>query len=142
MIFYSANTGGFYASTVNVFIPEDAVEITTEQHLALLDGPARGMRIVADSTGFPVLADPLPLSSDVLEANERSWRSEQLTMTDGVVTRHRDEIEEGGGTTLTAEQYVDLQLYRRALRDWPQGDQFPLSEHRPVAPEWLVGLVE
>lgn len=41
-------------------IPADAVEITTEEHAALLDGQSQGKRIVADIDGRPMLADPAP----------------------------------------------------------------------------------
>jgi hypothetical protein len=55
-----------------------------------------------------------------------------------MVARDRDELEDGGGTTLTTDQYAQLQAYRRALRDWPQGSFFPFTEHRPSAPLWLA----
>ncbi|ANI54418.1 phage tail protein [Pseudomonas sp. DR 5-09] len=73
---------------------------------------------------------------------ERAWRDVQLSVTDALVARHRDELEEGGSTYLTAEQYAELQAYRRQLRDWPQGSQFPLAEHRPIAPPWLIEQVQ
>jgi hypothetical protein len=138
MIFYSATTGGFYDPAENSYIPGDVVEITDEHHAALLEGPAAGLRVVADSAGHPVLADPLPLSEEVLIENERSWRAGQLTTTDGMVTRHRDELEESSETTLMTTQYAELQAYRRALRNWPEAGEFPLIEHRPAAPSWLT----
>lgn len=142
MIFYSPSTGGFYDPAENSYVPEDALEITDEHHAVLLEGPATGMRIVADSDGSLMLADPLPLPEEVLIANERSWRSDQLTATDGMVTRHRDELEEGSETTLSAVQYTKLQAYRRALRNWPEAGEFPLIEHRPPAPEWFSSLLQ
>ncbi|PMZ32348.1 phage tail protein, partial [Pseudomonas sp. GW247-3R2A] len=48
----------------------------------------------------------------------------------------------GGATTLTTEQYAELQAYRRELRDWPQGAEFPQADHRPVAPTWLSGQLK
>ena len=45
-------------------------------------------------------------------------------VTDGVVTRHRDEVEEGGATTLTAEQYTELQAYRRAFATGRKAEHF------------------
>nr|WP_256671239.1 phage tail assembly chaperone [Pseudomonas sp. IB20] len=68
---------------------------------------------------------------------ERSWRDAQLFPTDAIVSRHRDELESGGTTSITPEQYTELQAYRRQLREWPQGAEFPLVDHRPVAPSWL-----
>lgn len=138
MILYSKSTGGFYKLAENAFIPKDAVEISGEDHLSLLEGPANGKMITANKKGYPVLVDPPPLSQEILTANERDWRSQQLTATDGVVTRHRDELEEGAETTLSTAQYTELQVYRRSLRNWPEAGEFPLIEHRPSAPTWLA----
>lgn len=60
-MFYSAQTGGFYTREIHGDnIPEDAVEISAEEHVALIEGQSQGKRIVADENGCPVLADPLP----------------------------------------------------------------------------------
>ena len=119
-------------------IPADAVEITRELHAALLEGQSAGQLISSDGDGCPVLVDPPPASPEHLAAVERAWRDGKLAATDGVVSRHRDELEEGITTTLTVEQYTELQVYRRQLRDWPQTGEFPLLDHRPPAPEWLA----
>lgn len=119
-------------------IPADAVEISQERHAELLNGQSTGLLISSGEDGYPVLIDPPPPSPEVLAAIERAWRDGQLSATDGVITRHRDELEEGIATTLTAEQYSELQAYRRQLRDWPQGEEFPLADHRPVAPSWFT----
>lgn len=138
MIFYSATTGGFYDSSENNYIPEDALEITSERHAALLAGPASGLRIIADENGLPVLANPLPLPENVLISNERFWRDGQLAATDGLVSRHRDELEGESVTTLTSAHYIQLQAYRRELRKWPESGDFPLIDYRPEAPDWLA----
>lgn len=58
-VIYSPTTGGFYAREIHGDnIPEDAVEITTEDHAALIEGQSQGKRIVADANGFPILIDP------------------------------------------------------------------------------------
>jgi hypothetical protein len=60
-MFYSSQTNGFYSHSIHgENIPADAVEITAEQHQALLDGQSQGKVIAADSKGFPVLQDPPP----------------------------------------------------------------------------------
>ncbi|WP_460053112.1 phage tail assembly chaperone [Pseudomonas sp. H1_A05] len=137
MIYSSKTTGLFYDSDLGGDLPADATEISRELHLHLLGGQMQGMVINFD-TEPPSLVERPPLSMEQLAEIERSWRASQLSSTDGVVARHRDESESGMATTLAAERYVALQAYRRQLRDWPQTSQFPLEEHRPVAPPWLA----
>lgn len=58
---YSATTNGFYDELVHGDnIPSDAVEISTEDHAALLAGQSSCKRIVADADGYPTLQDPQP----------------------------------------------------------------------------------
>ncbi|TWC11014.1 phage tail assembly chaperone [Pseudomonas sp. SJZ085] len=113
------------------------IEISDDDHAALFDSQS-GTKIIGRGTdGRPQLQDPpLPTRAE-LSLVERAWRNSQLSMTDGVVTRHRDELEDGAETTLSAEQYIELQAYRRSLRNWPEAGDFPLLEHRPIAPSWL-----
>lgn len=139
MRYYSPSTGSTYLEGVHV-CPDDAIPISDERYLSVIacrvDGKVRGH----DAEGLPILIDPPPLSAEELEQVERVWRDAQLVQTDSLVVRHRDEVEDGSTTTLTAEQYAELQAFRRALRNWPEGDEFPLIEHRPLAPLWLAGL--
>ncbi|WLH69912.1 phage tail assembly chaperone [Pseudomonas sp. FP2309] len=73
---------------------------------------------------------------------EREWRNQVVASTEWLVTRHRDEQDIGRDTTLTAEQFAELLLYRQALRDWPESPDFPGVEHRPVAPAWIADQAE
>lgn len=137
-MFTSKATRGFYDPKIHTTMPSDVVEISVEKHTELLAGQSEGKVIAWDDDGYPFLADPLPLLPEALMAIERQWRDERLLATDGTVLRHRDELEEGIETTLASEQYVELQTYRRALRNWPEAGEFPLIEHRPIAPPWLT----
>lgn len=138
-IYYSSNPRGFYFDHMHGDnIPEGAKEITSEQHQTLIDGQSQGKIIREDADGYPVLIEPPPLTPEEVAALERNWRDAKLAATDGDVTRHRDEVEEGSATTLSAEQYTALQAYRRQLRAWPESGEFPLMDHRPIAPPWLV----
>ncbi|MFJ7143322.1 phage tail protein [Pseudomonas protegens] len=121
-------------------IPEDVIEVPQEDFVAALE--RRPDQLLAVKKGR-VIVVPAPEVDLVerAEAFERFWRLQQLGLTDVLVTRHRDELEEGlKVTTLSLEQYTALQAYRRALRRWPEADQFPLVEHRPTPPEWLKSL--
>lgn len=55
-----------------------------------------------------------------------------------MIARHRDELEAERSTTLTVEQYKQLQGYRHDLRDWPESAHFPELEYRPEQPAWLA----
>lgn len=86
---------------------------------------------------------PVSSQSPTIEDNEslaaeRTWRQTELAATEWQVIRHRDEQELGRGTTLKAQQYLELLEYRQALRDWPGAGAFPSSVLRPSAPQWLA----
>ena len=64
-MFFSATSGGFYSREIHGDnIPADAVEITAEEHQALLEGQSNGKVIAADKNGKPVLKNPPPLTLD------------------------------------------------------------------------------
>lgn len=141
-MFTSKSARSFYDVSIHSSMPDDVGEISAAAHAELMAGQAEGKVIDWGDDGRPVLADPPPPSPEFLAAVERDWRDVQLAETDGVVSRHRDEIEEGVATTLSAGQYAALQAYRRALRNWPEAGEFPLIEHRPPAPEWLADQLQ
>ncbi|UVL18182.1 MULTISPECIES: phage tail assembly chaperone [unclassified Pseudomonas] len=137
MFFYSAVTGGLYVHDINgTTMPVDVMEISEEKYLALISAAAEGNVLVPDSNGLPLISAPR-VNSGALASAEREWRDAQLAATDGLVSRHRDELESGTETTVTSAQYTELQAYRKTLRSWPESGQFPLIEHRPPAPAWL-----
>lgn len=60
-MFYSKTTCGFYTREIHGDnIPADAVEITAEQHMSLMQWQSEGKIITADENGYPVLIDPPP----------------------------------------------------------------------------------
>lgn len=68
-MFYSAQTGGFYDRSIHGDnIPTDAVEISTGEHAALLDGQGQGKRIASNIDGRPMLVDPPEPTLDELKA--------------------------------------------------------------------------
>ncbi|MGJ7514303.1 tail fiber assembly protein [Pseudomonas baetica] len=138
MIFFSATELGFYDTAIHGSIPEDCVEISADYHAELLRGQSEGKLISWGDDGCPVLVDPPAPSPEYLADIERAKRDRRLQATDGVVARHRDELEAGQKTTLTPTQYRELQRYRQALRSWPEVDEFPLIDHRPSPPDCLV----
>ncbi|MDD1954429.1 phage tail assembly chaperone [Pseudomonas sp. 8209] len=81
-----------------------------------------------------------PAPDDDLVAAEREWRDMQVSGTEWLMARHRDELEMLLATTLQAELFVELLHYRQALRDWPQSVLFPSVDHRPPPPVWLENM--
>ena len=64
-MFYSKSTGGFYSREIHGDnMPADAVEITAEEHAALLDGQSHGKIIDFNDSGFPVLREPDPATAE------------------------------------------------------------------------------
>ena len=59
-MFGSKSTRGFYDPAINTTMPEDVVEITTEEHVSLLAGQSLGKVIDWGDDGYPYLADPPP----------------------------------------------------------------------------------
>ena len=66
-MFYSKSTNGFYDAAIHGNnIPSDAVEITCEQHCALMEGQAQGKVITCNEQGHPCLSDPPPPTPESL----------------------------------------------------------------------------
>lgn len=144
VVFFSPSTCGAYVPEIHGDnMPEDVVEVAESVWWELLNELSTSPKMMSSRpNGHPVLIDPPPLDVEEIGAAERAWRDGQLALTDPLVSRHRDEFEEGVQTSITAEQYAELQAYRRQLRDWPQSEQFPLAEHRPIAPSWLTVTIQ
>lgn len=89
-MFYSAQTRGFYTPEIHgIAIPEDAVEITAEEHAALLEGQSQGMVITSEDE-HPVLSDPPLPTTEQLIAQYTSAVKQRLD--DFARTRGYDEI--------------------------------------------------
>lgn len=67
-----------------------------------------------------------------LQPSLADTRRAELSATDWLVIRHRDQVDIGTTTTLSAQQYTELLTYRQALRD--AGDAALL----PPAPAFLT----
>ncbi|ROM60412.1 phage tail assembly chaperone [Pseudomonas rhodesiae] len=137
-MFYSPSERGFFDTALNSKkqIPSDAIAVTEPQRTELLAGISRGLLAQVSKSGSLELVEPPIDPADVALA-ERAWRDAVLTSAAWLRERHRDQLEIGAPTTLTAEQFEELLVYMQALRDWPQSPEFPDSTHRPIAPTWL-----
>lgn len=138
---YSLITGCFYPSDIQYEnLPVDLIEVLPEEFSAAMSRSPDEVLSVVEGR---VVVVPAPIPDPVETAAravvlERYWRDGSLQASDNLVARHRDELEQGVQTTLTAAQFTALQTYRRELRSWPEADKFPLIDHRPIAPPWLA----
>lgn len=139
--FYSQSTGCTYIVGIHPVVPPDAVEISAERYDAVIANPAPGKVRAHDEQRLPYLVDVPEVVPD-LATQEREWRDAKLTSVMWLRERHRDQLEVEAPTTLTGEQFKGLLAYMQALRDWPQSPDFPLIEHRPVAPPWTAEQTE
>jgi hypothetical protein len=119
-------------------MPADAVEISDALCESVISNPPPGKIRAHDEKGLPYLIEaPAPVED--LESQERVWRDGELSAVMWLRERHRDQLEIPEETTLTAEQFNELLVYMQTLRDWPQSADFPVIEHRPIAPDWIAG---
>lgn len=136
--FYSQSTGCTYLPHIHrKSVPADAVEISELVYLTVIANPVPG-KIRSHIDGLPILVDPPATSFEELVSLERQWRDAELQAVAWLRERHRDQLDGGAETTLTAEQFSELLVYIQALRDWPQSQAFPAFEQRPVAPPWVA----
>lgn len=137
-IAFSVATGAFYdLNTWPHELPDDAVEVSTEDHMAALDHLSQGGRIAGAANGHPVLADPLPMSVEVMSALARRRRDADVTAWRWMIERHRDELDLNRPTTLSASQFAALLTFIQALRDVPEQPGFPAAITWPLPPSDL-----
>ncbi|WP_051183053.1 tail fiber assembly protein [Desulfocurvibacter africanus] len=133
--FYSATLSGFGVAGLHA-IPSDAVEITTEEHRALLDAQSQGCSIQPGPGGRPVAVKPPAPSIEHLSAAIRAERDRRLAAVLWMRDRHRDEQELGLPATLDIGRYSALMTYIQALRDLPEQAGFPWAGPEDAACPW------
>lgn len=58
-MFYSKSAAGFFDTAIHGDnIPADAVEITSDEHMALMQAQSEGKQISTDENGYPIAIDP------------------------------------------------------------------------------------
>ena len=71
--YFNPDDIAFYSDELYNNIPSQAVPLSNEQYIALLNGQSQGKRIIADKTGNPVLIEPQPSAAHVLNLDTLSW---------------------------------------------------------------------
>lgn len=89
-MFYSKSTGGFYSREIHgANMPADVVEITSEQHSALIEGQSNGKVITSDENGFPILIDPV-ITPEQIQQQTNTTARQYLASTDWYVIRMQE----------------------------------------------------
>ena len=123
---YSKSNRGFYSHEIHGdAIPADAVEITCDEHAALLAGQSAGLRIEADEHGRPVLRDVPAPDDNALADAARARRDALITAIDYLLMPDYP---------ISAAQLADVRAYRQALRDVPLQQGFPQTIDWPTSP--------
>ena len=71
--YFNPDDIAFYSSELYSNIPSQAVPLSDEQYIALLNGQTQGKQIIADKIGNPVLIDPQPSAAHVLNLDTLTW---------------------------------------------------------------------
>lgn len=138
-VFFSASTGAFYDDAFWVApLPDDASEVSAEDHAALLEAASTGKIIQAGPDGAPVAVDAPAPPTETLAAAARRRRDLEVDRLRWLVERHRDEIALGLTTTLTSEDFMLVLEHIQALRDLPDQSGFPVEIDWPVLPPELL----
>ena len=141
----SASAPLIVVANPNCLLPPESelVDVPQEEHDEIYRVLSLGGSILAPGKkGRPSTAPAPGPTLEELKNRERALRDRALLLTDPLISRHRDELEAERPTTLTVEQYKQLQGYRQDLRDWPESEHFPAIEHRPAQPAWLAELIQ
>lgn len=129
MIYYAKSTRGFYDESIHgtfgapdSLIPADAVEVTEDEHAALLTEQTQGKEIVPDADGRPIAQVPQFTDTELANA-ARADRDQRLAATDWTQL--------GDVPAATVQKWSP---YRQALRDLPTQPGFPRTIVWPVLP--------
>ena len=71
--YFNPDDMAFYSSELYSNIPSQAVPLSDEQYIALLNGQSQGKQIIADKTGKPVLIYPQPSAAHILNLDTLTW---------------------------------------------------------------------
>lgn len=118
-IYYSKTNQAFYDSAIHSRLPEDAVEISQEQHAVLLAGQSQGQVIMPDKDGKPVLAPLAP--SHLHQWNGKEWMLDKAAASQLLA----EAIDNG---TKVINDLVG-EAYRHVTRFWPE---YQLREQQAI----------
>ena len=133
-IYYSKTNQAFYDSAIHSRLPEDAVEISHEQHAALLAGQSQGQVIMPGKDGKPVLAPLAPCPSS-------TWDGEQWHLDPECAARLKAEQQDEMWERIKQKRYDNLRhgVYAKSVGKWFQTDDATRLQYLALALESVTG---
>ena len=125
MIFAGTKDGkdyGFYLEKEGL---KNHVELTDNEHMALMDAQAEGKVIVFHKGAKPTLEEPSPPSDDELAKAARQKRDALIAAIQWRIERYEQQKTLGVKTADTEEWYRSALAYVQHLRDIPEQQGFP-----------------
>lgn len=116
--YFSASLGNCFCDS-DLFagiLPADAVEITPEEHEALLLGRQNGKIITADADGRPVLSDPPPPTAEEILIANQATQSTLLATASQAMTPLLLSLQLGDATADETASAKAWQTYCRDLK--------------------------
>ena len=133
-IYYSKTNQAFYDSNIHSRLPEDAVEISHEQHTALLVGQSSGQVIMPGKDGKPVLAPLAPCPSS-------TWDGEQWHIDPECAAKLKAEQQKEVWERIKDKRYDNLRhgVYAKSVGKWFQTDDATRLQYLALALESVTG---
>ena len=127
-IYYSKSNQAFYDSAIHQRLPEDAVEISPEQHAALLAGQSNGQVIMPNKAGQPVLAEQPPCPSS-------TWDGEQWHLDPECAARLKAEQQDEMWNRIKAKRADNLRhgVYVKSVDKWFHTDDNSRTQYIALA---------
>lgn len=119
---------------MNILTENEMKELISYSEL-VMQADKEGKTVVLVN-GKPVLEERRSPTQEELAVQVRLSRDRRLEACTWIVERHRDQLEAGGATTLTVDEYQVWLAYRQALRDLPQQPGFPWAGPDDLACPW------
>lgn len=137
-VFYSFKDLAFYNDIVSTpeQMSEDAVEISQELYLDLLEGESLGKIIVRGDEGLPVLAErpTPPVNMDLVKAKALAERDRRLTVAAIRIAPLQDAVDLDESTADDVTLLKKWKQYRVAVNRVQDQGEYPLSIDWPVEP--------
>lgn len=108
---------GFFDDSYGGFVPRDAVEVSQDKYIELINGQAAGKQIVADKSGNPVLIEQQPSAGHELNLDTLQWvispqkqtalLAAQRAEVRAKINAKRDECVNGGVYVSAIDKWID-----------------------------------